>query len=108
MKKDNIVSELKKCVSDIEYIHNELSNNVFIDDMEVDFSCTTDTIANRLKQIIHQLDNYKLFIDVRDEQPLGQDDSDKIANLDNQQGYKEMRVDSPFNDGNPVNGVDEQ
>ena len=94
MKKDNIVSELKKCVSDIEYIHNELSNNVFIDDMEVDFSCTTDTIANRLKQVIDQLDKYKLFIDVRDEKPLGED--------------RTMRVDSPFNDGNPVNGVDEQ
>tara|TARA_B100000029_G_C16769414_1_gene664946 strand:- start:26 stop:343 length:318 start_codon:yes stop_codon:yes gene_type:complete len=88
MKKDNIVSELKKCVSDIEYIHNELtkSGGVLIDDIETDFSYTTETIEHRLKQVIHQLDKYKLFIDVRDDKPLG--------------------VDSPFNDGNPINKED--
>lgn len=84
MKKDNVIQQLNDVLQIIRDI-DKPESGVIVDNLS--------TAKTKLAEVIHQLDTYKCFIDVRDEHPLGQD--------------KTMRVDSPFNDGNPVQGVDD-
>ena len=84
MKKENIIKELNDVYDTLSELDSPDTGMILND---------ISRVLIKLGQVIHQLDTYKCFIDVRDEHPLGQD--------------KTMRVDSPFNDGNPVNGVKE-